>query len=310
MGGSGGSGFFHSAEKPKELARKVRADEISSAEYEVFRGEIAGLMGMALANHNNRPSEAINTHLEEIRRAIESDIEGTVNLKFGGSVAKHTYVNGLSDVDALVTVNKSELAGKSPEEVKDYLLAKLQERFPNTEVTKGTLAVTLKFSDIEVQLLPAMRTKEGYRIPNATGTRWKTIDPEAFLKTLNEANAKLGGKLVPTIKLAKAVIDALPEERQTSGYHTETLAIDVLKTFTGDPNTKDMLVHFFSHAKERILKPMRDITGQSENVDAELGPEGSLNRRLVADAFGRIERRMKNADGPVKGAVGRDSWTS
>lgn len=49
--------------------------------------------------------------------------------------------------------------------------------------------------------------------------------PENFQMALSERNEQCGGKLVPTIKLAKAVIGSLPEKQRLTGYHVESLAI-------------------------------------------------------------------------------------
>ena len=86
---------------------------------------------------------------------------------------KRTYVNGLSDNDVLVFLNKSELKGKKPNEVPDYFAEKLRQRLPNSEIKEGHLAVTVKFknSNTEIQLLPAIKTKNGMRI--ADHEYWK-----------------------------------------------------------------------------------------------------------------------------------------
>ena len=62
-----------------------------------------------------------------IKAALGKSIDGEIDLRFGGSVIKHTDVNGLSDIDALVILNGSELEHKSPEEVKAYFLQQLQD---------------------------------------------------------------------------------------------------------------------------------------------------------------------------------------
>ena len=74
----------------------------------------------------------------------------------GGSVAKYTYVDGLSDIDSLIILDNCELTDKPPDEVKEYFAQKLKERFPKTEVEVGNLAVTVHFNDAEIQLLPAL----------------------------------------------------------------------------------------------------------------------------------------------------------
>ena len=107
----------------------------------------------------------------------------------------------------------------------------------------------------------------------------------------------MDGKLVPCIKLAKAIIASLPEKRRLIGYHTESLAIKTFKEYSGEKNTKAMLHHFFEQASAQVRQPLADSTGQSVRVDEYLGSPNSLQRRIVADSMNRIARRMKNADG-------------
>ena len=60
-----------------------------------------------------------------------------------------------------------------------------------------------------------------------------------------------------------------------------------------------MLRYFFQHAPTQVTKPIRDSSGQSVHVDEYLGAENSLERRIVADALGRIGRKIRNADGAI-----------
>jgi hypothetical protein len=101
---------------------------------------------------------------------------------------------------------------------------------------------------------------------------------------------------VPAIKLAKAIIDRLPERQRLSGYHVESLAIEAFRGYSGPLETKAMLNHFFREASSRVLGHIRDRTGQSVHVDEYLGDAGSLERRVVSDALARTARRMANAD--------------
>jgi hypothetical protein len=107
----------------------------------------------------------------------------------------------------------------------------------------------------------------------------------------------MDGKLVPCIKLAKAIIATLPEQRQLTGYHTESLAIQVFKDYKGPKTSKAMLRHFFENAPGHVKEPIRDSSGQSVYVDEYLGEANSLGRRIAADALGRIARKIRNADG-------------
>jgi hypothetical protein len=164
-------------------------------------------------------------------------------------------------------------------------------------VTVGQMAVTIEVGGKVIQLLPALRTGEHFKVSNPEGNGWAKIRPRLFSQTLTEANSKLGHKLVPTIKLAKAIIGQMPDQRRLSGYHVEALAVKIFESYTGEFAPRPMLKHFFEKVGPRLLQPIADITGQSDVVDDYLGDANSVQRRVIADACGRISRRLKAADG-------------
>ena len=293
MAGSGGS--FSGKIDPKKLFQKLRSAE-SETSAQDFEAEVAGLMSSCLSDYNKRDSETIGSYLTTIKEAISDEIEGTVDLLFGGSVSKHTYIDGLSDIDALVLLNRSELKDKSPREVKQYFFDRLTEDLPQHKIKQGNLAVTVNFGDAEIQLLPAIRTKVGFKIADVNGTTWADIRPRKFSEVLTKVNQANGGKVVPTIKLAKSIIADLPKNRQLTGYHIESLAIEVFKKYDGIKTPKAMLTYFFQQAPRYVLQPLTDRTGQSLHVDEYLRSANSLERRVVADSLGRIGRRMQGAN--------------
>ena len=301
MGGGGGGGYFRS--DPNKLVKKLQESE-AKTENSKYETEVANILASLLTKFNDRDYEAINRHLEEIRKALEKDIEGTIDLLFGGSVAKHTYVDGLSDIDSLVILDSCDLADQSPEEAKEYFVERLKERFPKTEVKEGVLAVTVRFSDAEIQLLPAVSCQNHVKISDQTGRNWSKINPDSFRKVFTETNQQNGRKVVPVVKLAKAIVATLPEKHQISGYHAESLAVHIFRNYKGDLKLKPMLRHYFQEASQLVRQPIRDRTGQSVHVDNYLGTPNSLERKIVSDAFGRISRRMSNADN----ASSVDEW--
>ncbi|KUO48822.1 MAG: hypothetical protein APF76_18250 [Desulfitibacter sp. BRH_c19] len=295
MGGSGG-GFFGGSSNPEDLIQKLRKEE-ETAQDQAFETSVNEIISQLLTNYNDRDRETIDIHLETIKTALEKYIYGTVDLIFGGSVQKHTYVDGISDIDTLVLLNNTELEGLSPTQVKQYFIDRLKERLPQTKITAGKLAVTIKFSDAEIQILPAAKYRDGFKIPSPNGEEWSYIKPRAFARKLSEVNSANNSKVVPTIKIIKSIISYLPENRRLSGYHTEALSIEVFKNYQEEKSLKKMLKYFFNEAPKHVVKPIRDKTGQSIHVDDYLGGEKSLPRLLIADTLARIGRRMKNADG-------------
>jgi len=299
MGGGGGSGgYFYGTPEPQKLVQSIRTAEQETADQE-FSSYVSTFLADALAQFNTRDAEGTQEILEKVKAELSDEFETTVGLIFGGSVAKHTYVDGLSDVDALVILKAEVIEEDSPAKLVHLFAEKLRARFGKAEglVKEGALAVTLKIEGKEIQLLPAMRSATGFKIAAPDGRGWASINPQKFAEKLTSTNQALDGKLVPVIKLAKSINSTLPEQRQLSGYHLESLAINVFKGYNGATTTKAMLRYFFENAGEQCKSPIRDSTGQSIHVDGYLGEANSLQRLVVADALGRIGRRLANADG-------------
>ena len=254
MGGSGGGGFFTGSVGPDELSRRTREAQ-EAAEDSRFETQVSDMLASELAQYNDRDATGIQSILQAVKDELEDEIEGSVDLLFGGSIAKHTYVDGLSDVDALVLLNREDIAGKGPEQLKTVLAKCLRSRFGKDSVHVGDLAVSLNIKGTWVQLLPALREGKGFKISSPDGRTWASIKPRNFARALTQANDKLNGKLVPTIKLAKAIIATLPEQRRLTGYHAESMAINIFRDYTGPQTPKAMVRHFFEQAASHVREP-------------------------------------------------------
>lgn len=296
MGGSGGGGTF-SGRSPSDLQEQVRKAEGRTAEA-AFESELAGTLGDLLATYNGRDVELVRERLEAIKGQLSRELDGSFDQCFGGSVAKHTYVDGLSDIDSLVVISDSDLDGQSPQSVLQKLERTIKSGVGDAAtVTHGRMAVTIQYRDgMLVQLLPALESKTGHiHVPSSRTVGWSKIDPIAFQNALTKRNQQCGGKLVPTVKLAKAINGQLPAAQQLSGYHMESLAIAVFRDYKGEMSTRAMLPTFFERAQELVLSPIRDRSGQSVHVDGYLGAADSEERQVASHILGRIARRMKNA---------------
>jgi len=295
MGGSGGGGRWYPSTFTTSEVEKAVSNVIKSSEYEA---EANAYLQDLLASYNNRDVVAIQKHLETLQGAIEKEIDGETSVLFGGSVKKHTYVDGLSDVDILVVVNESSLADRSPQAVLRHFVERIKARLPDTEVKAGELAVTVRFTDgIELQLLPALRTQTGVRIASADSSGWSNVvRPQEFAQRLTDVNQACGRKVVPVVKLFKGLQTALPETSQVKGYHVESLAIEAFKNYAGRQTYKDMLLHFVRTASQRVLSPINDTTGQSLHVDDYLGAAATADRTRVSKALDRLANRLATAD--------------
>lgn len=294
MGGGGGG---VSADRLRRVSRDLR-DEQERSEDQAFGAAVSEMLNDLLAGFNDRDTRAISEHLNDVEAAVTDSIEGTVEILFGGSVGKHTYVDGLSDVDALMRLRDERLAASTPRQVLRHISRILRAQLRGVEVMVGTLALTVRFGDgHEIQLLPAVRTRSGFRIASSDGKRWSEIRPDRFARKLTEVNKACGNKVVPTIKLAKAINESLPDNLRLSGYHIESVAVEAFKSYRGQQTTKAMLQHFFTAAAEIVKRPIADRTGQSVHVDDSLGAANSTARIRASRELDRVARTMRTADG-------------
>ncbi len=294
MGGSGGGMFKDRT--PDQFKKLIREAEQEASD-EAFDVGLNACLSDILGEANERDVKAVNRRLDEILKLIERETDEALSTQFGGSVSKKTYVEGLSDVDALLIISESKMEGDSPEAVLKKLTTILAGKLSSeVAVSAGKLAVTVRYPDgMEIQLLPALRKEDRVRVPSAQGDKWSSIRPRDFTRALTRRNQQCGGKLVPTIKLAKSIIGAWPESQQLSGYHIEALAIAAFRGYQGRRTLSVMLRHFFQSAKDLVLAPIRDRTGQSVNVDEYLSGARSPQRQEISHLLDRSAKRMRNA---------------
>jgi len=293
MGGSGGT---FSNYKPSEMVQKVRDEErkIDNSEFET---RLAGRFTDLLSRFNDRDAGLARERLEKLTTSLGPEIAEKVDLVFGGSVAKHTYVDGLSDVDSILILNDTPLADRTPQKILERLAADLSDKLEKgSRLSVGSIAITVEYSDgMTLQLLPGLRGEGHLKVPAWRRNEWSAINPEQFKAGLTKRNEECGGKVVPTIKLVKAINATLPEKAQLTGYHIESLAIAAFRGYEGPKTTVKMLPHFFERAADLVLHPMNDRTGQSVHVDDHLGPANSDIRKELGYVLQRISKRMTNA---------------
>lgn len=289
---SGGGGRDYPSSEPARLRSEVDAD----ADRIQLDAQVNQLLTETLKTLNDRDTDKINRCLDEITEVLQDQVEEIDTLLLGGSVAKHTYADGLSDIDSLVVISGD--TDTTPEQLREQFAQALRSALGETakEVKVGDMAVTVEYQDgTLIQLLPAMRDRSGFAISNPKGAGWKHIEPKRFAERLTDVNRAMQGMAVPVVKLAKSAISALPEDQRLSGYHVEALAIAAFENYTGPKTAKDMLIHFFKSAGANVNRSIPDVTGQSSAVDDYLGAPGTSGRVRAASAIARIARSLESA---------------
>lgn len=265
----------------------------------------------SIADFGNKPKEEFaprqkrdrEKHMQyrnEARDSINEGIDGSVDIVYAGSVAKGTYVEGVSDVDCHVRINGTSLEGKSPDEVKAYMRQQLAKN-PNVKsATETSKTVTVIYKDgTEMQFVPVIRTKNGYRV--AAGGRWsKVVYENRFRRDFQRTNEKCGGRLTTLVSFLKRENSLRPKSQQMSGHHIEAMANRIFKQAPASKvhDIGVMFVYFHRHASRHIRHRMRDITGQSDYVDKRsLGGPDSRARRVLSRRFAARADRLRSSGG-------------
>lgn len=295
MGGSGGTGSYFSANDAIALEEQARR----RLEQSRLDSSVNSMLQRELTDINDRDTDLTNERLEAVEQALGDRMGEVERLLFGGSVAKHTFVNGLSDIDALVEIADEDAAERAPVEVLNNLATALRQDLPQgdvEEIQPGSMAVTVKYRDgTEIQLLPAIRMGGELAVSSWDSDSWVQTRPRDFARVLTDTNQSQGGAVVPAIKLAKAIFANRLGEDGPSGYHVEALAIEAFRNYSGPRTPKAMVTHLVKTASERVLRPIRDRSGQSQYVDDSLGERDSPGRRALSRNLGRLARTMENS---------------
>jgi predicted nucleotidyltransferase len=150
MSGGGRASYFPTKPGPlRDLIRQTAED----TEQKRLESSTNDYLQNLLVSLNQRDSEKVQKYVDDIRAVLgeEHEIE---KFLFGGSVAKHTFVDGLSDIDALVVLKRADLEGKNPREVLKSFFDTLHDGLTRDLVVtldKGNLAVTVRIFDASLQ---------------------------------------------------------------------------------------------------------------------------------------------------------------
>ncbi len=257
--------------------------------------EINGWLRGKLKGYNDRDRAAVNRRIDGLRDALKDEGD-MMRPMFGGSVHRHTYVDGLSDVDVLMVINNSKLTSQSPKNAIEYMRARIRRRVSHTKIKSGDLAVTVTYSDgMEIQILPAIRRKDGVRIADPTRNKWSNvIFPDRFAAKLTKANKANGGRVIPVIKLAKGLAAQVirNDGEKIQGYHMESIAIQAFRNYQKKTDLRSILIHFCESASEIVLEPIKDSSEQSINADEYMKGANSPKRKRASKNFQKMLNRF------------------
>ena len=290
MGGGGGNSFYKIG--PEKFLKALQEMGIRGNDVYAYESKVNKYLLAELTLYNERKVEIIKPILYDVTKTLSSEIEKSIDLFFGGLIAKHNYIDGLSDIDSLLIFKNNESELCSPKKLMKVLFKLLINHYGVDHVKESVPAVTLKYNGQILQFLPSIYDGKDLKFSDPKGDNWILASSTAFPEKLNKINQDNNNQVVPVIKLVKVIINKLPKKQQISGYHTEALAIEIFENYRKKKTLKDMIQVFFEESIEKIKSPITELI----HVDEYLGEEESLQRKVVCMAFERVSHKLNIAN--------------
>ncbi|MEI8381042.1 MAG: CBASS oligonucleotide cyclase [Planctomycetota bacterium] len=197
--------------------------------------------------------------------------EMTVECSFlTGSYVRSTMIAPLSaaDIDIFLVMNSKYFSQDGQASLLDKVKRALAKAYNNSEISRDGQAVTIRFTDFWVDVVPGFdRQGGGFLIPDTIQKRWISTDPTKHVELWSALNAKRNGKFVPLVKMLKCWNRA--HSLLLRSFHLETLAYDIFQNTTiSDYATAAQ--YFFNNARSKITFGVLDPAGFGGNVGSYL----------------------------------------
>lgn len=211
-------------------------------------------------------SATVSTRQQGVRAAVEKEM--TVLTSFlGGSYARSTMIGPLanSDIDIFIVLDASYYEKYTPAALLDRVRTVLLKTYKDTKsISRNGQAVTISFSDFEVDVVPCYNRKGGgYIIPNSITGKWISTNPQAHENHTTASNKAHGGDIVPLIKMVRGWNREI--NRAFSGFYLELMTIDILKNVKISDYPSGVR-YIFDKGREKVKLKQIDPAGYGDQI--------------------------------------------
>ena len=140
MAGSGGGPFRNRA--PERLTESVRSQESKESD-----AELSQFLGELLAAANSRDVPLVNERLAEIKAHLEDTVADELAMISVVPLRSTCSVDGLSDIDSLLIIDKTEFEGTRLAKCFDRITELLRKGDVNRSGVTRQMAVTVNYPD-------------------------------------------------------------------------------------------------------------------------------------------------------------------
>lgn len=219
----------------------------------------------------------VSTRQRNVRDAIEAELT-VLDSFLTGSYKRNTMIAPLAsaDVDIFIVLHSSYYNANGAAALLDRVKGVLRKTYTRTpEISRSGQAVTITFTDFQVDVVPAFhRQGGGFLIPNTRTNQWISTDPKEHVRLWSQANAAHNGDLVPLIKMIKQWNRS--HSNLLRSFHLETLILNVL-TNVKISSSPSGARYVFDKAHAAVQLAVADPAGYSGNLGAYLDTQLKIN---------------------------------
>jgi predicted nucleotidyltransferase len=227
----------------------------------------------------SRVHGSLNTHASTIQSRLGKEFE-TRTFRIVGSYSRGTMVAKYSDLDCFVVFSRDEATWGDKyirsTTLLDRIKSSIQERYKNTEIKRDKQAVVVHFSDLDVDIVPAIwermipnpegKNRPVYRIPDGN-EGWLITSPDLHNEYIAEADAHSRGMLKFVSRLLKFWRECRSPRIPISSFHVE-LVLAFNGTCTGVKTYAQCIADGLDLLSKRKLAAIRDPLSISGLIEA------------------------------------------
>lgn len=252
-------------------------------------------------------SGTVSSRQQNVRSYVESEM--TVLRSFlTGSYMRSTMIAPLADadIDVFLVMDAKYFAQDGQVSLLDKVKRALARAYPNSQISRDGQAVTIRFTDFWVDIVPGFdRTGGGYLIPDTIQKRWISTNPEKHVELWSTVNARRSYRFVPLVKMLKSWNRA--HSLLLRSFHLETIAYDIFQN-TEINDYASAAKYFFEYARLKIMFGAFDPAGYGGDVGSYLDTQAKkdeVTTRLKSAHEKATDAINFAADNKIKEAFGK-----
>jgi hypothetical protein len=246
----------------------------------------------------------VSKRQKDVRDVLDKGL--TIHESFlTGSYSRSTMIAPLkaADVDIFIVLDASYYKSDGYASLLDKVKGVLKKEYETPEVSRNGQAVTIKFRDFMVDVVPSFyRTGGGFLIPNTYTKNWISTDPKKHVSLFASANQANNSRLKPVIKMLKCWNRNISFD--LNNFHVEVLAYHIFNNITISDFSSGVR-YFFDKGRLEVRKKNADPAGYSDDVGTYLNNRLDKAQSQFATAYNRaIKAEEYAAKGKFDAAVG------